>query len=233
MMAPSGRVSPDLGCRQTDNQRVDQILFNGSRNLRMRQGFRPCLGKTAGLRMQAPQARGIARGGPQHLSLRQRSKGAAAERSGIMFEPGSVQRHQVPDGGPRRPLVEPLAAAVEHDFPGLQFGTAPYWQRAGARWKGHEDELRWERQLGCPRQVFGPGQHTRRADDAGHTCRRECLQEPASGACHWHSKSPFSLFIVYALSSRLTSSRNRQSVPSAMIFCRLDLIRPASCRRNA
>ena len=36
-----------------------------------------------------------------------------------------------------------------------------------------------------------------------------------------------------ALSSRLSSSRNRQSVPCAMSFCGVFLIKPTSCRRRA
>src|SRR5215813_2753698 len=39
--------------------------------------------------------------------------------------------------------------------------------------------------------------------------------------------------INYAFSSRLSLFRKRQSVPSAMIFCGLDLIRPTSWRRRA
>jgi hypothetical protein len=38
---------------------------------------------------------------------------------------------------------------------------------------------------------------------------------------------------VHAFSSRLSSLKKRQSVPSAMIFCGLDLIMPASCSRRA
>ena len=38
---------------------------------------------------------------------------------------------------------------------------------------------------------------------------------------------------VHAFSSRLSSFRKRQSVPSAMIFCGLDLMKPTSCRRSA
>jgi len=38
---------------------------------------------------------------------------------------------------------------------------------------------------------------------------------------------------AHAFSSRLSSFRKRQSVPSAMIFCGLDRIRPASCSRSA
>jgi len=38
---------------------------------------------------------------------------------------------------------------------------------------------------------------------------------------------------AHAFSSRLSSFRKRQSVPSAMIFCGLDLIKPTSCRRSA
>jgi hypothetical protein len=39
-------------------------------------------------------------------------------------------------------------------------------------------------------QCFGRGHYMRRAVDARRACRRECLQEPASGVRHWHSKSP-------------------------------------------
>jgi hypothetical protein len=38
---------------------------------------------------------------------------------------------------------------------------------------------------------------------------------------------------AHAFNSRLTSSRKRQSVPSAMIFCGVDLTMPASCNRSA
>ena len=38
---------------------------------------------------------------------------------------------------------------------------------------------------------------------------------------------------AHVFSSRLSSSRKRQSVPSAMIFCGLDLIMPVSCMRSA
>ena len=37
----------------------------------------------------------------------------------------------------------------------------------------------------------------------------------------------------YAFNSRLSSFKKRQSVPSAMIFCGLDLMKPASRRRRA
>ena len=37
----------------------------------------------------------------------------------------------------------------------------------------------------------------------------------------------------HAFSSRFSSLRKRQSVPSSMIFCGLDLTMPASCRRSA
>ena len=38
---------------------------------------------------------------------------------------------------------------------------------------------------------------------------------------------------VHAFNSRLSSFKKRQSVPSAMIFCGLDLIMPISCKRSA
>jgi hypothetical protein len=41
------------------------------------------------------------------------------------------------------------------------------------------------------------------------------------------------LLYGHAFSSRLSSSRKRQSVPSAMIFCGLDLTKPNSCSRSA
>ena len=46
---------------------------------------------------------------------------------------------------------------------------------------------------------------------------------------------PFAAFpaFAHAFSSRLSSSKKRQSVPSAMIFCGVDLTMPASCSRKA
>ena len=43
----------------------------------------------------------------------------------------------------------------------------------------------------------------------------------------------FSGNVTHAFSSRLSSLRKRQSVPSAMILFGLDVIMPASCRRSA
>jgi hypothetical protein len=45
----------DFGSSQTGDQSLDQTLFNGSRNLGMRQDFGLCFGQAARLRMQAPQ----------------------------------------------------------------------------------------------------------------------------------------------------------------------------------
>ena len=39
--------------------------------------------------------------------------------------------------------------------------------------------------------------------------------------------------VIHTFSSRLSSLRKRQSVCSAMSFCGSDLIKPASCIRNA
>jgi hypothetical protein len=61
--------------------------------------------------------------------------------------------------------------------------------------------------------------------------------------CHFQNFFDLHLFALHHLrsgtlgthvfSSRFTWLRNRQSVPSAMIFCGLDLMKPASCRRKA
>src|SRR5262249_13353513 len=40
-------------------------------------------------------------------------------------------------------------------------------------------------------------------------------------------------FCVHAFSSRLRSFKKRQSVPSAIIFCGVDLTNPISCKRSA
>ncbi len=77
--------------------------------------------------------------------------------------------------------------------------------------------------------AFG-GQHPRRADEAGGTRHRQRGQKPASGQNFCHFYGPLSFAQVF--SSRLSSFRNRQSVPSAMIFCGLDLTKPSSCKRR-
>src|SRR5215467_115740 len=48
-----------------------------------------------------------------------------------------------------------------------------------------------------------------------------------------YRRGPKELTPPHAFSSFLSSLRKRQSVPWAMIFCGLDLIIPASCRRSA
>jgi hypothetical protein len=55
--------------------------------------------------------------------------------------------------------------------------------------------------------------------------RGECRGE---GQFDTHRDQP-----AHAFSSRLRSFKKRQSVPSAMIFCGLDLMKPTSCRRKA
>src|SRR5215467_7177142 len=55
-----------------------------------------------------------------------------------------------------------------------------------------------------------------------------------NGCCERHRpRRPNAEGCPHAFSSFLSSSRKRQSVPWAMIFCGLDLIIPASCKRSA
>ena len=77
-----------------------------------------------------------------------------------------------------------------------------------------------------------------RPDTAGpqstHSCpspRRSVMRQKATSGCV--IGIAIFLYSRYAFSSRLTSSRNRQSVPSAMIFCGVDLMKRASRRRSA
>src|SRR5262249_27791900 len=72
---------------------------------------------------------------------------------------------------------------------------------------------RFEGSLGGER--WGPAKDTR---GAGH---RQRGQKPPS--CVHHRKPP------QAFNSRLSSFKKRQSVPSAMILCGVDLIWPTSC----
>ena len=59
-------------------------------------------------------------------------------------------------------------------------------------------------------------------------------QETAAILDDLHVTSPSSKTIRdQVFSSRFSSLRKRQSVPSAMIFCGLDLIMPVSCMRSA
>ena len=55
----------------------------------------------------------------------------------MTFELRRVHRYHVPDGGSRRCLMQPLGAAVEHDFSRLHFSAAPHRQCLGVLRKGH------------------------------------------------------------------------------------------------
>jgi hypothetical protein len=65
MMARREAVRPSADGSQTGDQRVDQFLLNGPRDLRMRQHFGIRLGEATDLGMQASQARHITPGRPQ------------------------------------------------------------------------------------------------------------------------------------------------------------------------
>jgi len=99
LVGPSART---LARVKTGDQRLDQILLDGARDLRMRQESGLCLGEAADLRLQAPQACHIARGWMQDFSLRSQRQGLSGESPTILFELHWVQRYYVPHEGARR-----------------------------------------------------------------------------------------------------------------------------------
>src|SRR5690349_18591932 len=109
--------------------------------------------------MQAPQARHIARGGTQGFSFRWRREGPSGEGPAILSEAHRVQRDHVPYEGAGCQLVQPLAAAAEHDVARPQFRPAPYRQWPGLRRKRHERELRPETNISNPWKIFLAPQH--------------------------------------------------------------------------
>ena len=127
LMTFGGTFLVDLGPDQADDQRVDQVVFDRSCDLGMRQDFRLGLGQAAGLRVQAPQARRIAFRGPQHSPFPRRTEGLFEQSPAVIVKPHRIECDQAPDEGAGRGLVQPLAEAVKHDIPGLQFGAAPPW----------------------------------------------------------------------------------------------------------
>src|SRR5262249_52931261 len=76
------------------------------------------------------------------------------------------------------------------------------------------------------------GRQSRDVQEAGRARQCNAADEPASVLDDRHWKPPLTL-VAHPFSSRLSSFKKRQSVPSAMIFCGLDLMRPTSCRRSA
>ena len=138
MMPVGVPCSSGAGRRQTVDQRMDQTLFEGPRDLGMRQHLGFCLGEPTDLRVQASQARCEAMGGLQDSPLRWGRKGFSGKGLTKVFELRGVSRDHVPDEGFRRLLMQPLATAVEHDLVCLQFGAAPHRQRSGMRRERHE-----------------------------------------------------------------------------------------------
>jgi hypothetical protein len=73
-MVFGGPVFLGLGGSQAGDQWVEQTLFNGSRDLGVRQDFRLGLGEATGLRVEPPQARRIARRGAQRTPCRRQKE---------------------------------------------------------------------------------------------------------------------------------------------------------------
>ena len=157
--------------------------------------------------------------------LRRVSPIAPTPGEGLLTEPTPAAR-----SWPRERVFMPLSSHsrinVEASLPRFQcfgiYGSA----RMAVLQVASTDGL-----AGCPEYLrhrwgrgFGPGRWR------GCACR-EHDQEAASCLRHTHLTPPIPGY--HAFSSRLTLSRKRQSVPSAMIFCGLDLIRPTSRRRRA
>ena len=154
MITFSRRFFVDLGARQTCDKRVDQILFDGSGDLGMRQDFGLCLGQATGLRVQAPKARRIALGRTQHSTFWRRGKRLLKERSAAMIQLRRVECDQAPDRGPLCGLVQLIAEAVQHDVAGLHFYAAPLWQRVGIRRKADTGQPRREEYISDAREVL-------------------------------------------------------------------------------
>ena len=70
----------------------------------------------------------------------------------------------------------------------------------------------------------GRGRRRRPVTARSESWRRVCIVGIANSSL---------CFSAHAFSSRLSSLRKRQSVPSAMIFCGADLMKPRSCSRSA
>src|SRR5262249_31054276 len=108
MMARGGPVSPSVSSRKTGDQRVDQILLYGSRDLRMRQHLGVRLREATGLRMQAPQPRHVTLGRPQYSPLKRCGKRLSGEDPAVIFELRRIHCYHAPDEGSGRQLMEPL-----------------------------------------------------------------------------------------------------------------------------
>jgi transposase len=105
-----------------------------------------------------------------------------------------------------------------------------------SRGRGAMGETRRKRPLARRRSAVSsrPEADVRRTGDIGHAvCRFSDLWRGYGVAFSRSALEDLAFGSPHAFNSRLSSSRKRQSVPSAMIFCGLDLIRPASCMRSA
>src|SRR5690349_20629067 len=109
--------------------------------------------------MQAPQASHIAWGRLQYAPPRWRREGFSGERPAILCELRRICRYYTPDEGFRGRLMQPFAAAVEHDVICLQFRATPHRQRFGMRRKRHKDEPWRQMQIGHTWGFFFASQH--------------------------------------------------------------------------
>src|SRR5436309_11139727 len=95
-MASGEPVGPGASGSQTGDQRVDQILLDRPRDLRMRQDLGLCLGEATDLPVQAPQARRMTPGRSQYLPLQRGSDGLSGESAAIAFELPWVNCYHAP-----------------------------------------------------------------------------------------------------------------------------------------
>src|SRR5438270_12467958 len=119
-MASGEPVGPGATGSQTADERGDQILLDGPRDLRMRQDLGLCLGEATDLPVQAAQARHMTPRWPQYLPLQRRSDGLPSESAAIAFELPWVDRYHAPGKRSGRQQMQSLTAAAEHDSTCLQ-----------------------------------------------------------------------------------------------------------------
>jgi hypothetical protein len=143
-----------FGGGEAADQRLDQALLDRPRHFRVGQHPRLGLGQPAGLSMQAPQTRRVARGGPQNSAGGGQVDRRATEGPAMVFELLRFERDHAPDAMPGRPLMQPLAKAVEHDVTRRDRRAAPHRRQAGEDRKRDENQLRRQREIGDSRMIL-------------------------------------------------------------------------------